>query len=247
VVGKRTIAVGLDGCSWNVLEPLLETGRLPNLAALRERGSSGVLESAVPFFTGPAWASIATGCSPASHVIYDFMMLRPDGKLSVAGQSDLRRPTYYHHLGRDGLRSVLVNLPLDQDGCEGAVIVNSWLTDDPARRLLPADRRERYEPLLRAYKTFPDDPSNLDELCGIESARFELARELFLHEEWEHFFVLFSSIDWLGHQGTGLFLGGDDGARASFLRLYEQLDSYIGWMLEREPEALVVVLSDHGQ
>jgi predicted AlkP superfamily phosphohydrolase/phosphomutase len=247
VVGKRTIAVGLDGCSWNVLEPLLETGRLPNLAALRERGSSGVLESAVPFFTGPAWASIATGCSPASHGIYDFMMLRPDGKLSVAGQSDLRRPTYYHHLGRDGLRSVLVNLPLDQDGCEGAVIVNSWLTDDPARRLLPADRRERYEPLLRAYKTFPDDPSNLDELCGIESARFELARELFLHEEWEHFFVLFSSTDWLGHQGTGLFLGGDDGARASFLRLYEQLDSYIGWMLEREPEALVVVLSDHGQ
>ena len=131
-------------------------------------------------------------------------------------------------------------MPLDQRGCEGAVIVNSWLTDDPERRFLPADRRERYEPLLRAYKTFPDDPSDMDELCGIESARFDLARELFLHEEWEHFFILFSSTDWMGHQGTGLFLAGDDDARVSFLRLYEQLDSYIGWMVGREPEALVV-------
>ena len=87
----RTIAIGLDGCSWNVLEPLLETGELPNLAALYERSAHAVLESTIPFFTGPAWASFATGCSPAAHGIYDFMMLREDGNLSVASQDDLRR------------------------------------------------------------------------------------------------------------------------------------------------------------
>ena len=54
----RTLVIGLDGCSWNVLEPLLETGELPNLSALREQGASGVLESTVPFYTGPAWASM---------------------------------------------------------------------------------------------------------------------------------------------------------------------------------------------
>ena len=74
----RTIAIGLDGCSWNVLDPLLETGQLPNLAALRDRSAHGVLESTIPFFTGAAWASYATGCSPAAHGIYDFMMLRED-------------------------------------------------------------------------------------------------------------------------------------------------------------------------
>lgn len=243
----RTIAIGLDGCSWNVLDPLLETGELPHLARLREEGASGVLESTVPFFTGPAWASFATGASPAAHGIYDFMMLREDGDLSVAHQSDLRRPTYYQQLGSEGKRSVLINLPLDQDGCRGAVIVNSWLTDSESHRILPTGRRERYRSLLNAYRTFPANPREPEELCAIEEARFDLARELFLAEPWDHFFVLFSSTDWMGHNATGLMLRGDAGARDAFLRLYRQLDSYIGWLVEHAPDATTVVLSDHGQ
>src|SRR5262249_37616788 len=120
----RSIAIGLDGTSWNVLEPLLQTGELPNLQAMRENGASGVLESTVPFYTGPAWASFATAASPAAHGIYDFTMLRQRGEMSVARQSDLRRVTYYEQLAREGRRSVLLNLPLDQGPSDGAVIVN---------------------------------------------------------------------------------------------------------------------------
>jgi predicted AlkP superfamily phosphohydrolase/phosphomutase len=243
----RTVVIGLDGCSWNVLEPLLETGELPNLARLRDDGAHGVLESTIPFFTGPAWASFATGAWPARHGVWDFMMLREEGRLSVARQSDLRRRMYYQQLGREGKRSVLINLPLDQDGCEGAIIVNSWLTADESRRLLPTSRREQYEHLLQAYKTFPVDPSNIDELCEIERARFELARELFLGETWDHFFCLFSSTDWLGHSGTGAFLAGDEGARSAFLRLYRQIDEYVGWFVENAGDATTAVISDHGQ
>jgi predicted AlkP superfamily phosphohydrolase/phosphomutase len=243
----RTLTVGLDGCSWNVLDPLIASGELPNLASLRSEGASGVLESTVPFFTGPAWASFATGASPAAHGIYDFMMLRSGGGLSVANQGDLRRKPYYQQLGEEGRRSVLINLPLDQFGSEGTVIVNSWLTEDDARRILPIGRRDRYARLLAAYRTFPVDPSDLDELLAIEQARFDLARELFLAEEWDHFFVLFSSTDWLGHQATGLFLAEDEAARAAFLRLYRELDRYIGWFLEHAPDAQVFVVSDHGQ
>ena len=243
----RTVVIGLDGCSWNVLEPLLESGRLPFLAGLRERGASGVLESTVPFYTGPAWASFATGSSPAAHGVYDFMMLRADGRLSVANQSDLRRPTYYQQLGREGRRSVLINLPLDQDGCEGAVIVNSWLTDDDTRRILPFGRRERYRWLLESYRTFPRNPADINELCELEQARFDLARELFLAEDWDHFFCLFSSTDWAGHQLTGQFLQGDESARTALLRLYTQLDQHVGWLIEHAPDATVTVMSDHGQ
>jgi predicted AlkP superfamily phosphohydrolase/phosphomutase len=243
----RTLAIGLDGCSWNVLDPLLETGELPNLARLREGGAFGVLESTVPPVSSPAWASFATGASPAAHGIYDFVMLREDGSITVAHQSDLRRATYYQQLGREGRRSVLINLPLDQNGCEGAVIVNSWLTVDRARQILPIGRRERYRSLLEAYRPFRAKRGDTDELCGIEQARFDLARELFLTESWDHFFVLFSSTDWLGHDGTGLFLRGDKDARAAFLRLYRQLDSHVGWLVEHAPDATAMVLSDHGQ
>jgi predicted AlkP superfamily phosphohydrolase/phosphomutase len=248
----RTIAIGLDGCSWNVLEPLLATGELPHLSALCAEGAQGVLESTIPFYTGPAWASFATGASPAAHGIYDFMMLRPDGRLSVARQSDLRWSTYYQQLGREGRRSVLVNLPIDQDGCDGTVIVNSWLTGDDSRRLLPTDLRRRYGTVLDSYINYPttfDAPLDVhvDELCTIEARRFDLAYELLLGEDWDHFFVLFSSTDWLAHMAAGSFLEGDADARLAYLKLYRLLDDRIGRLINAAPDALVVVLSDHGQ
>jgi predicted AlkP superfamily phosphohydrolase/phosphomutase len=244
--------VGLDGCSWNVLEPLLESGRLPHLQALRERGAHGVLESTIPFYTGPAWASFATGSSPAAHGIWDFLIVRADDRLTPAHESDLRRVTYYELLAGDGRPSVLVNLPLDLDGGDGLVIVNSWLTTDERRRIFPTDRAERYASKVKRYKSYPetfDAPlgSHLEDLLTLEQSRFELARELMAGEDWEHFFLLFSSTDWLGHAATGLFLAGDAEAHSAFLRLYEQLDAYVGWVRQRAPEALLIVLSDHGQ
>jgi predicted AlkP superfamily phosphohydrolase/phosphomutase len=243
----RTIAIALDGCSWNVLEPLLDTGELPHLQSLRERGASGVLESSVPFVTGPAWASFATGASPPAHGVYDFLAVRGDGSLATPALAELRRRTYHQQLGQEGKRSVLINAPADHYGCEGAVIVNGWLTDDETRRILPVGRRERYRRLLEAYRTFPRNSGDIDELCTIEQARFDLARELFLAERWHHFFVLFSSTDWLAHHAAGWFLRGDSDARAAFLRLYRQLDTYTGWFLEHAGDATAVVFSDHGQ
>ena len=212
-----------------------------------------MLESTIPFYTGPAWASFATGSSPAAHGIYDFMMLREGDALSRRARvGDLRRATYYELLAREGKRSVLVNLPLDQEECDGAVVVNSWLTVDEARRIYPLSLRERYRQSLAAYRSYPTTfgaglDKHVDDLCSLEATRFALALELLRAEEWDHFFVLFSSTDWLGHAATGLFLSGDPGARAAFLRLYEQLDSYVGRLREAAPDAMLAVLSDHGQ
>src|SRR5438552_1806771 len=114
------------------------------MASLLDRSARGVLESTVPFYTGPAWASYATATSPGAHGIYDFMMLRPGDELTAARESDLRRPTYDELLAVEGRRSVLVNFPLDQEGRDETVVVNSWLTVEEERRLFPLDRRERY-------------------------------------------------------------------------------------------------------
>jgi predicted AlkP superfamily phosphohydrolase/phosphomutase len=248
----RSIAIGLDGASWNVLEPLLQSGELPHLSALRERGASAVLESTVPFYTGPAWASFATASSPAAHGIYDFTMLRERGEMSVARQSDLRRVTYYEQLAREGRRSVLVNLPLDQGESEGSVIVNSWLTVDESRRIFPLDRRQRYGAELASYQNYPttftaDLETHLADLLELEQRRFELAKALFEREAWDHFFILFSATDWLGHHSAGRFLDDEPASRSAFLRLYRALDGYVGWFVEHAGDATVAVLSDHGQ
>ena len=39
----KVFVLGLDGATWDLLEPMLQDGLLPNLARLREQGSSGSL------------------------------------------------------------------------------------------------------------------------------------------------------------------------------------------------------------
>ena len=147
---------------------------------------------------------------------------------------------------------MLINLPLDQDGCDGAVVVNWWLTVDEARRIFPLDRRERYRQPLAAYQSYPTTfgaglDKHLDDLCSLEETRFALALELFRAEDWDHFFVLFSSTDWLGHAATGLFLNGRPGSPSGILTPLRAAGLYVGRLREAAPDAMLAVLSDHGQ
>jgi predicted AlkP superfamily phosphohydrolase/phosphomutase len=243
----RTLVIALSGCSWNLLDPLLETGAVPFLASLIESGSSATLESCLPYQPGAAWASYATGSSPGVHGMHDTLLPEPDRGFRYLHARDLRRPTYHQQLGREGRRSVFVNLPLDQSGCEGAVIVNSRLTTDEARRLLPLGRRDRYRRLLDAYRVAPRDFDSVDDFCAVEQARFDLTRELYLREEWDHFFVCFSASDWVAQLATGSALNGDDDARAAFRRVYRQLDEYVRWLVEHSNDAVTFVLSEYGR
>ena len=68
--GGRLLLVGIDSVDWDVIEPLMEEGRMPNLAGLVERGVSCDLHSLEPKQKSPTiWASIATGKVPAKHGI----------------------------------------------------------------------------------------------------------------------------------------------------------------------------------
>lgn len=63
--------IALDGAGWRVLDPLLESGRLPTLGRLVERGVQGTVRADSPpdFWSFPAWATILTGTGPEAHGI----------------------------------------------------------------------------------------------------------------------------------------------------------------------------------
>ena len=69
----KSVAIGLDGAAWHLLDPLLTAGVMPRLAALNARGAWGSLKSTVPTYTPPAWTSAATGVNPGRHGIYGFI------------------------------------------------------------------------------------------------------------------------------------------------------------------------------
>ena len=75
---KRVVILGLDGLDYGLTTRLLNEGKLPNLAALRQQGSFQSLGSTLPPISPVAWSTFQTGVNPGKHNIFDF--LTPDEK-----------------------------------------------------------------------------------------------------------------------------------------------------------------------
>ena len=69
----KVFVLGLDGATWDLLEPLLQDGLLPNLARLHEQGSSGSLRSVFPPLSPVAWTGVMTGKNSGKHGIFEFL------------------------------------------------------------------------------------------------------------------------------------------------------------------------------
>src|SRR5918996_235176 len=81
--------IGLDGASWNLMNPLMEQGKLPNLRKLKEKGASGDLQSAFPAHSAFLWTTIGTGKTKEKHGIGDFTVKVEDAEQPSTG--NLRR------------------------------------------------------------------------------------------------------------------------------------------------------------
>ncbi len=71
-LGDRTIVIGLDGGTWNMLAPLIKQGALPNFSRFVREGVYGNLLVDPPY-SPPSWTSLATGKVPASHGVDEFV------------------------------------------------------------------------------------------------------------------------------------------------------------------------------
>lgn len=103
------VIIGLDGADWQVADPLLESGELPNLARLRREGAWGNLRSSRPMLSPLLWTSVTTGKPPDQHGIVDFLVTDPATGNKVPITSTYRRvPALWNIFGSRRLTSAFV-------------------------------------------------------------------------------------------------------------------------------------------
>jgi predicted AlkP superfamily phosphohydrolase/phosphomutase len=73
----KVIVIGLDGLEPKIVEPMLDSGELPNLARLRAQGGFSRVRTTTPAQTPVAWSTFATGTNPGGHGIFDFLRRDP--------------------------------------------------------------------------------------------------------------------------------------------------------------------------
>ena len=105
--------IGLDAATFDVIDPLVEAGDLPNIARILEAGTGAVtLRSTTHPLTPHAWATMVTGVNAGRHGIWDFIERDDSGyDLRVINGSYRRAPALWDRLGRVGRRVGLVNIP----------------------------------------------------------------------------------------------------------------------------------------
>jgi predicted AlkP superfamily phosphohydrolase/phosphomutase/tetratricopeptide (TPR) repeat protein len=72
--GVKIALIGLDGADWEIIDPLIAAGRLPNLARLKARSAWGPMKSMDPMLSPLLWTTVATGKPPDQHGIIDFLV-----------------------------------------------------------------------------------------------------------------------------------------------------------------------------
>jgi len=91
---QAVIVLGFDGMDPRLTEQMMDEGRLPNFARLRDQGSFKPLQSVTPPQSPVAWATFATGLNPGGHGLFDFIHrdpAPPDMKSGVKPYSAMSR------------------------------------------------------------------------------------------------------------------------------------------------------------
>ena len=258
------VILGLDGGSFNVLDPLFARGELPHLRALAESGLRTELLSTLPVATLPAWTSFLTGSPPAQHGVTDLLMSDRHYGLTPATGSLRTLPTFLARLSAQGLAVASLGVPgtYPPEPVQGLCVAGF---DAPGARqarrsgVWPAS----FFPQLQRwggwrYATFHEDggthiPTAVQALCADVAHKQEVILKVMAMRRWDVLFVHLQASDTAAHHLWHTFDAQSPrhptaNPHADALpQVYRRLDALVGAVLAAAPpQARTLVVSDHG-
>jgi len=262
---RRVLLFGLDGATWRILDPMIQRGHLPHLAAMRQVGAYGVLSSTVPPVTAVAWTTFQTGLLPGNHGLFDFSQ-HDVGTYSthVVSSSDITVPTLWELASAAGKHVVTVNVPLTYPPrpINGAVVAGMLTPSVKGDLTYPADLKRELLTAVPDYRVLvPQTDFNVRGWEPFVEASERTVRSRakalrFLVDQvvpdWDLAMLHFQETDTLQHAGYPWL----DPSHPAFseqryaqgLAVYQAIDEEIGELVARlaDEDTLVVALSDHG-
>lgn len=256
----NTLVIGLDGGEWDVIEPMIEKGRLPNLEYLKEAGVSGSLKSTTPPVSPPAWNSIQTGTNPGKHGIFDFSTFDEEYRRTSINASDRRSTPFWTILNDHGTTTGLFKVPFtyppeDVDG----YLVSGFPTPNSVEDFVqPEELRDRIgsaENLFEDISLYKggNERKFKENLIEVAEYQTELFLELVDDHETEFAMTVYDGSDRIQHyfwkyldESHPRYDPASTHTEA-IQQYYETVDDGIGRILERTSDGCdILVISDHG-
>lgn len=156
VTPSKVAILAIDGMDWNLVDPLLDQGRLPNLASLMERGVGRDLRSLEPLQKSAViWTTIATGKGSDKHGVTDFV--KATGLSQLMGSHSWQARPVWDILGDAGYSVGVVNWmvswpaqPVNGYFVSDRIVYAPELSEDEALGLTyPSELLEELAPIVR--------------------------------------------------------------------------------------------------
>ncbi|MDN3512814.1 MAG: alkaline phosphatase family protein [Candidatus Brocadia sp.] len=225
-MNQKVFLIGIDGGTFDIINPLVEKGDLPNISRFMREGTWSHLTSTLPPMTFPAWPASITGVNPGklgvSYFIKDLHNYDPSEFVTTA---DIKTKKIWHYLGEYGKKSIIINIPylyppekingimacyFNSRGREDNVLTHPQELAKELSDVIDLDR------LLKSRKDFAhisefSKHTNrsqkefwLDRLVNFHRTAIEYLKEatlyLMTHYDWDFVMVVFNSSDFVQHK-----------------------------------------------
>ena len=266
IEGPPTLLIGLDGATFEIIDPMLREGKLPNIRRILKEGARATLVSSTPPLSPIAWTSIATGVNAGKHGIYDFAH-REAGSYDFLPYSskDKRARAIWNMLGEEGKRVCVVNVPLTYPPERVNGVMLSGFPCPPSApdwtyplSLAGELKRDLGEVDFQKPASLIDEGEEdelLQEVTRATQNQVRVLEYLMKRERFDFVMTVFDGIDAVSHSlWKYLDLNHPkynpkfaERGRRAFLASYELADEAIGRLLDSfDAKPDVVLLSDHG-
>ncbi len=254
----KLLIVGWDGATFDLLDPWIQAGHLPNLAGLIERGVRGRLQSVPNMNSGPAWTSVSTGVNPGKHGIYGLVGFAEGSyRLRPLNATDRRARAVWQLLGDAGRQAVVVNLPMTYpaEPVNGLLIAGGdapsasssgfsypeGLAEEISTAVGGYTVAERIDELIREGRK----AEALARLLVQIKSRTDATLYLMDRRPWDLALLLYTASDAAQHYFWEDLAGGPHGD--AILTVFRHLDESLGRLVAKAGEgATTIILSDHG-
>ena len=258
----KTVIIGLDGATFDIIKPLASAGRLPNLSRLMREGISAPLRSTILPNSFPGWASCTTGTSEGMHGVFSPFIKNPSSyTVRAMSGRDIMTRNVWDILSAARGRSIVLNVPTTYppEPINGMMVTGMLTPSLDSDFTYPASLKTELLAALPGYviepARIPDRRARAAEFRRSIDAHEKAVGFLMSRGEWDFLMVVFSVLDRAQHD----YWADMDPShprhdpktprefREFVHETYQRLDATVARLIEHLPaDSRVFVVSDHG-
>lgn len=261
----KVFVLGLDGATWDILDPLIAAGELPALAKIKAEGASGTLNSIFPPLSPVAWTGVMTGKNSGKHGIFEFLEYEhnPLGG-RVNSSRAIKAELVWEVAGRHGKTTVAGGVPMSYPARKApGFYLGDFLSpadaadfaSDPAiLKELETALGTPYRPWSTAVHDGGQEQKALDELTDYLDHHLKAVRFLMDRCPWDLFMFDLMATDRIQHELWHAWdpehlaaKGRDLSSVRGVYRILETAGSGIAEIKAALPaDSALILMSDHG-